>query len=503
MVAWMGIAIWFVGAMAAAIPVWSAARAATIATIVSAIGAVWATSMLALRAVDATRDAWFTVLTVLFVAILSTLVQAFAVRHLRADEAQRWFVGWVNVLTAGSIGVAAAPTILGFAAAWSVTGVGLLALLASYRRLAQAKQGVVVTGWSMLVGDGALWAAAIIIVANHGGDVTWARLPAAVSTLAPSVAGIAAVLIVAAGLSRSAQLPFQRWLPVTLAAPTPVSAIMHAGVVNAATLLVFHFLPLLGDIPAAMTALFLAGAATMVTSSAAYLLRPDLKGRLVASTSAQMGFMVMTLGAGAFAAALFHLFGHGFYKANLFRAAGSQIDAAKAARRRPAPVSPRTRPRVVAIIAAVLVPGLVWAAAWTLLPAATVSSTLLAAYGWSAAAVVLYALLIHVCTTTLARALSAVLTAAATAGYLAVTFGFEQLIGLDRLAAAWTVPWWALAVPLVLVAAMSTVPVLAPSDSRFYGLLSALSAASSPRVRGRGRRRSSRVSPLPIVKEFA
>ena len=132
------------------------------------------------------------------------------------------------------------------------------------------------------------------------------------------------VLVVLAALSRSAQVPFHRWLPATLAAPTPVSALLHAGVVNAGGILIIRMAPLAtDDLARALT--IVAGAATMAYGAAVMIVKPDVKGALAHSTTAQMGFMILTCGLGLWAAAVIHLVAHGFYKATLFLSSGSAV----------------------------------------------------------------------------------------------------------------------------------------------------------------------------------
>ena len=151
------------------------------------------------------------------------------------------------------------------------------------------------------------------------------------------------ILVVVAALSRSAQFPFHRWLPATLAAPTPVSALLHAGVVNAGGILLIRLAPLSRrEVAQALT--IAAGAATMVYGATIMLVKPDVKGALAHSTTAQMGFMILTCGLGLWAAAVIHLVAHGFYKSTLFLSSGSAVAAPPRGERcRPPPVLSRSQ----------------------------------------------------------------------------------------------------------------------------------------------------------------
>jgi NADH-quinone oxidoreductase subunit L/NAD(P)H-quinone oxidoreductase subunit 5 len=146
---------------------------------------------------------------------------------------------------------------------------------------------------------------------------------------------VVATLLVLAGIARSALVPIHRWLPSTLAAPTPVSALLHAGVINGAGVLLIRFSPVFASSATAMAVAFAIGMLTALLATAVMLVRTDVKGGLVWSTAGQMGFMVMQLGVGAFAAALFHIVGHAMYKASMFLGAGGAISAHHRQQQRP------------------------------------------------------------------------------------------------------------------------------------------------------------------------
>ncbi|TPG32532.1 proton-conducting transporter membrane subunit [Mycolicibacterium hodleri] len=252
---------------------------------------------------------------------VSAIVQSFAVRYLARDPRAAWFTSGSSLLTASSAGLMVATTLVGLALAWTAAGIALCLLLGTYWHLPAARNGVRRTATAFLLGDLSLWIAVALVTTRWGAvdlralnsaTFTWPTLP------------LVACLIVGAAASRSAQIPFHRWLPATLAAPTPVSALLHAGVVNAGGILMIRLSPLLaGDLARGLT--ILAGAATMVYGATVMLVKPDIKGALAHSTMAQMGFMILTCGLGLWAAAVFHLVAHGFYKATLFLSSGSAI----------------------------------------------------------------------------------------------------------------------------------------------------------------------------------
>lgn len=326
-----------------------------------------------------------TAVLLLLVCAVSTLVQWFAARYLAGDRRQLWFVVGAAVLTTASAGLMAALTLIALAVSWSAAGVGLWMLLGTYPNLPDARDGQRRTALAFVLGDVALWVAVGLATASWGNldlrELGNIPLPAAAGVLP-----LIGVLVVVAAASRSAQVPFQRWLPATLAAPTPVSALLHAGVVNAGGVLLIRLAPLSSASRLAMGLAFGIGAVTAVYGTALMLAKPDVKGALAHSTMGQMGFMIMTCGLGLYAAAVIHLVLHGLYKATLFLASGTavqrQIEKAAAP---PAP-SLSTAVRIAITAIAVVVPGLLlWIVLQVLHPSLTPNTELLLAFAWATA----------------------------------------------------------------------------------------------------------------------
>ncbi len=278
----------------------------------------------ALGSLSLTADRLAVVLLLLVFGV-SAIAQAYAVRYLAGDPRASWFTGGAGLLTFASAGLMTVDTLIGLAFFWTMAGAALCLLLATYWHLPAARDGVRRTVTAFVIGDLALWTAVVVATATWGRIDLRAIEPGQFSGAAVSVV---AILVVAAALSRSAQIPFHRWLPATLAAPTPVSALLHAGVVNAGGILLIRLAALTAD-DAARVLTIVAGAATMAYGALIMLVKPDVKGALVNSTTAQMGFMILTCGLGLWAAAVIHLVAHGFYKATLFLSSGSAVAAAR------------------------------------------------------------------------------------------------------------------------------------------------------------------------------
>jgi NADH-quinone oxidoreductase subunit L len=144
-----------------------------------------------------------------------------------------------------------------------------------------------------------------------------------------SAVEVAAGLLALAAFARSAQFFLHNWLPYTMDGPTPVSALMHAGIVNAGGFLINRFAPVFVQSSDILHTLFVVGLVTAVIGSVLMLTQNDIKKALGYSTMGQMGFMIMECGVGAFSLAIYHLIAHGMFKGTLFLSAGGVIGEAR------------------------------------------------------------------------------------------------------------------------------------------------------------------------------
>lgn len=137
------------------------------------------------------------------------------------------------------------------------------------------------------------------------------------------------LLLFVGAMGKSVQFPLHLWMPVSLYAPTPVSALMHAGLVNAGGFLINRLAPLYGLSDTTLHLVFLVGIVTVVSGACLMLVQGDIKNTLGFSTIGQMGYMIMECGLGAFALAVFHLIAHGLFKATAFLNCGHVIHRAR------------------------------------------------------------------------------------------------------------------------------------------------------------------------------
>lgn len=285
-------------------------------------------------------------LVLVLVCGMGAIVIGFAGRSLRHEPYQRRFAMLGSSLVGvGSI-VALTTNLIVLALAWLATSGLTVALLRTgpsggVRRRSERAQR------AFFAGDVAMIAAVAILVIGSG-STSSARIGSA-SAGALAAAG---VLLVIAAASRSASGPFMRWLPDSLGAPTPSSALLHAGVVNGGALVLIKLSPAVaGTRPAAIFAVVLGGISCVV-AEAVMLTRPDVKGRLAWSTIAQMSFTLLLCGLGLVAAATAHLVAHGLYKGALFLGSGGAVRTL--VRHRSAPrISPHAaRPTQLSVVVA-------------------------------------------------------------------------------------------------------------------------------------------------------
>ena len=154
---------------------------------------------------------------------------------------------------------------------------------------------------------------------------------AALSTI-PLQVQLACAAIALAALLKSAQFPTHGWLLEVMETPTPVSALLHAGIINAGGFLLLRFADLVVLNPASLHVVAIVGGFTALFAGFVMLTQSAVKTSLAWSTTAQMGFMMLQIGLGAFSVAILHLIAHSLYKAHAFLSSGSIIDVARTSR---------------------------------------------------------------------------------------------------------------------------------------------------------------------------
>ena len=172
----------------------------------------------------------------------------------------------------------------------------------------------------------------VLLAFSTFGTINFKELNAAIATL-PIDAGFGvvsaiALLLFIGATGKSAQIPLYVWLPDAMEGPTPVSALIHAAtMVTAGVYLMARNAVLFSHAPEVLTIVAIVGTATALWAGAIAIVQNDIKRVLAYSTVSQLGYMFMAMGVGAYAAGIFHLVTHAFFKALLFLGSGAVIHA--------------------------------------------------------------------------------------------------------------------------------------------------------------------------------
>ncbi|CAB1129105.1 putative enzyme [Candidatus Hydrogenisulfobacillus filiaventi] len=254
-----------------------------------------------------------TLVMLLLVTGISAMVQAFSIRYLRGDAAYDGFFLLVALVTWSVTLVVMADNLLMLFGGWEMVSAGLYLLLTHAHHRPAARAAARKTLLLQLAAD-VPFLAGVILTAVFFGTLNLPHLADRVASGAVRVvplgwpglpgfqvpaATLVALLLFAGAAGKSAQLPFHLWLPETMEAPTPVSALMHAGIVNAGGYLIARLSPLFHQSVLASAVVALTGAVTAVYGTTLMLAQPDYKRGLGYSTMGQMGFMVLEGGLGA------------------------------------------------------------------------------------------------------------------------------------------------------------------------------------------------------------
>jgi NADH-quinone oxidoreductase subunit L len=271
---------------------------------------------------------------ILVVSGIGALIHLYSVAYMheeRDGEYARYF-SYLNLFAAFMLVLVLAPNFVVMFVGWE--GVGLCSYLLIgfwYRKKSAADAGkkafIVnrVGDFGFLLG--------VLLLFSHFGTLDFQGLAEAVSAFAPETAAfgtlsVAALLLFVGATGKSAQIPLFVWLPDAMEGPTPVSALIHAAtMVTAGVYMIGRNAVLFSHAPGVLTIVAVVGVATAVMAATIGLVQNDIKRVLAYSTVSQLGLMFVAMGAGAFAAGIFHLYTHAFFKALLFLGSGAVIHA--------------------------------------------------------------------------------------------------------------------------------------------------------------------------------
>ena len=270
---------------------------------------------------------------------VTMLIYRYSMGYMYQDRGYRRYLGMLGITTAVLLCMVSSANLVMLFVFWQILS-WLLFLLAHNHGHAATLSGAANTFTMLRLSDAAFLAGIVLAYSLYGTfefQTLFARAADTPVTLSlwPDLGwemnGVTAVtlLIFVGAMGKSAQFPIHTWLPRSLYAPTPIHALLHAGIINAGGFLLNRLAPLYGLSPTTLHVVFVIGMLTAILGATMMLTQNDIKKTLGFSTIGQMGYMIMECGLGAFSLAVFHLIAHGLFKGTVFLNCGNVIHKAR------------------------------------------------------------------------------------------------------------------------------------------------------------------------------
>lgn len=267
---------------------------------------------------------------VFIITFVGALIHIYSTAFMRGDRDYARFFASMNLFVCSMLILVMADNLLLLYLGWEGVGLCSYLLIGFWYETPANCRAANKAFYITRIGDTAM-AVGLFLLFRELGTLDIPRvLQGAPNQFTPGSSAITliALLLLAGGMGKSAQIPLQTWLPDAMAGPSPVSALIHAAtMVTAGVYLVARMHVVFQLAPIAMDVTAVVGALTLLVAGTSALAQTDIKRVLAYSTISQIGYMFLALGVGAWSAAIFHFFTHAFFKALLFLAAGVVIEA--------------------------------------------------------------------------------------------------------------------------------------------------------------------------------
>ncbi len=270
------------------------------------------------------------VFMILVVAGVSTLIHVYSIAYLDSDRGYTRFFAYLNFFVFSMLLLVLAGNFVMLIVGWAFVGAASYMLISFWYRRTTATNAGIKAFIINVVGDVGLVLGTYFIFRHTGSLDFLATFEGIKEDFASNDPDLVAgcILLLVGAFAKSAQVPLHTWLPDAMEGPTPVSALIHAAtMVTAGVYLIARMHPLFELAPTAADVGAVIGCLTLLIAGTIAIAATDLKRVIAYSTMSQIGYMIMAVSAGAYAAGLFHLMTHAFFKALLFMAAGSIIAA--------------------------------------------------------------------------------------------------------------------------------------------------------------------------------
>ena len=274
----------------------------------------------------------------LLVAFVGWIVERYSRTYLDGEAREGAFHGWILAAVAAVLVLVQAGSMPVLIAAFLAVGLTMRQLLLFYPERPEARRAAAKFTLVWGAGDVALILATVLLVSAFGTTNIAALNALGADGLTGPGAQVAVALLVLTAALKTASFPLHGWLTEVMEAPTPVSALLHAGIINSGGVLLIAMSGLVEASTAAMAALVMLGGLTALFGSVVMLTQSAVKTALAWSTVAQMGFMLLQCGLGLWPLALLHIVAHSLYKAHSFLGSGGAVQAVLRVRR-PGPIA--------------------------------------------------------------------------------------------------------------------------------------------------------------------
>jgi len=264
------------------------------------------------------------------VTIVSFVVHLYSIGYMHKDKRYWLFFVELQLFSASMLGLVLAHNYLQMFICWELVGLCSYLLIGFWYENKSASDASKKAFLVTRVGDVAMLIG-LFLLFTITGTLTYSGVfgAAEAGTISHNMITAVTILLFCGAMGKSAQFPLHVWLPDAMEGPTPVSALIHAAtMVAAGVYLVGRSFPLFLHSPQTMTVVAIIGTFTAIFAASIAVVQTDIKRVLAYSTISQLGYMIFALGIGAYAAGMFHLMTHAFFKALLFLGSGSVIHAA-------------------------------------------------------------------------------------------------------------------------------------------------------------------------------
>jgi len=266
-----------------------------------------------------------TVSLCLAVLYCSTLIHIYSVDYLSTDPHNQRFFSYLSAFTAGMLILICGGNLFVMFVGWEAIGVVSYLLINFYFTRIQSNKAAMLA-FTMNRGGDMLMSIGFFAVFSIFGSLNYSEVFSLVPYLNEVAITIIALLLLGGALAKSANIPLHSWLPGSMEAPTPVSALLHAAtLVTAGIYLLIRISPILEFSGSVLLIITLIGSSTAFFAATCGLLQNDLKRIIAFSTISQLGYMMMAIGLSQYNVALMHTVNHAFFKALLFLGAGAVI----------------------------------------------------------------------------------------------------------------------------------------------------------------------------------